>query len=242
MVCCDFYLKHFKDFFVKPKFLLCLVLLVSFYFSGCAEQSYVEPEVDFSYVYPKAPSPLSENYHEGSIYHSGFKMNLFGNSQSWQVGDLITVTVNETSNVNTKTSNSTGRKATSSVSPPTLLGMTPAIGEVNLEMNLSTDNNSEGQYAQSQTQTISFQITATVAQILPNGNLVVKGEKEFFSNGTREFMSIRGVARPDDIYANNTIEANRLGDLTIQTGQNGQLFKGSDSGWLTKVLRTIYPF
>lgn len=218
------------------------VVLSIVFFQGCSQEVYVEPDVDFSHVHPQPRAALTENFQAGSIYQSGYKMNLFGNSRSWKIGDLITVTVNETASVDTKASNTSGRKANSTVAPPTILGMIPNAGEVKLDMTLSTDNNYEGEYEQKQTQKITFQITATVAHIFPNGNLLIKGEKEFFSNGTREFMCLRGIARPDDIFADNTILANRLGDLTIQMGQNGQLSKGAQAGWLTKIISLIYPF
>lgn len=224
------------------KFFSCFCFLIVLMLGGCQNQIYVEPDVNFSHVDPTIPSWNQPAQSEGSIYSQGFKMNFFGNSREWKVGDLITVQVNESASVDTKSTNKTGRKANSSVTSPKVFGVVPVAGEVGLDMALATDNNYEGEYNQKQTQKITFHITATVANIYPNGNLLLKGEKEFYSNGTKEFMCLHGIARPDDIYADNTITADRLGDLKLQIGQSGQLFKGADAGWLTKFLSLVYPF
>ena len=226
--------KIFSKFYCLVFTLLC--------FNGCQNKIYVEPDVNFSHVDPLESRWEYPENSEGSIYARGFKMNFFGSARDWKVGDLITVQVSEKSTIDTKSTNKTGRKANSSVTTPKLFGMIPSAGDVNLDMALGTDNNYEGEYNQKQTQKIDFHITATVAHIYPNGHLLLKGEKEFYSNGTKEFMCLHGIARPDDIYADNTIKADRLGDLKLQIGQEGQLFKGADAGWLTKFLSLVYPF
>ena len=224
--------------FMKSFGLLLAVLVLS----GCQNQVQVDPDVDFSHVYPQAATPVLSNGNQGSIYAQGFKMNLFGNAREWKIGDLITVTVKETATLKTSADNSAQRKADSTVATPKIFGMTPSAGDVNLDMSLATDNKFDGKYSQNQSQTITFTITATVAHVFPNGNLLIKGEKEFYSNGTKEFMCLHGIARPDDILADNTIIADKLGDLKLQMGQNGKLFKGAEPGWLTKLLSVVYPF
>lgn len=83
----------------------------------------------------------------------------------------------------------------------------------------------------------------TVAEVLPNGNLVVRGEKWMTLNRGDEFIRISGIVRPDDISPNNTVVSTRLANAQISYSGTGTLADSQSMGWLARFFNSEYwPF
>jgi flagellar L-ring protein precursor FlgH len=80
-------------------------------------------------------------------------------------------------------------------------------------------------------------------RVLPNGNLVVRGEKWLTLNTGEEFMRIEGLVRAADVKSDNTVESNRIANARIQYSGKGQGQEAQSAGWLAKFfLSTLMPF
>ena len=83
----------------------------------------------------------------------------------------------------------------------------------------------------------------TVADVLANGNLVVRGEKWIHINHGDEYIRLRGIVRPVDISASNTVLSTQVADAELAYGGTGQVARSSAPGWLTRFFTSrIWPF
>jgi flagellar L-ring protein precursor FlgH len=86
-------------------------------------------------------------------------------------------------------------------------------------------------------------ITVTIAQVLANGNLVVRGEKWLTLNQGEEFIQISGIVRPADISPDNSVPSLRLADARITYSGKGQVANSNRPGWLNRFFSSVvWPF
>ena len=69
-------------------------------------------------------------------------------------------------------------------------------------------------------------------RVLPNGNLVIRGEKWLTLNTGEEFIRLEGLVRPQDVSSDNTVESNRIANARIQYSGKGQTQEAQSPGWL----------
>ena len=82
-----------------------------------------------------------------------------------------------------------------------------------------------------------------VARVLPNGNLMVQGEKWLALNKGEEFIQLRGIVRPQDISATNTIPSTLVADARISYGGTGVIDRANSPGWFSKFFNSpLNPF
>ena len=182
---------------------------------------------------------------DGSLYQDSYGLSLFGDRKAHFVGDIITITLSENT-VSKKSSNVNVKKEDSlnfNSGAGTLLGMDPSAGKVNLATNLAQNRKFGGNSGADQSNSLQGNITVTVAEIMPNGNLVVRGEKWMTLNSGDEFIRISGIVRPDDVAPDNTILSTRLANAKISYSGTGSLADSQKMGWLAKFFNSpIWPF
>lgn len=182
---------------------------------------------------------------DGSLYQDSYGLSLFGDRKAHFVGDVITITLSE-STVSKKSSNVNVKKEDSvnfNSGAGTLLGMDPSANKVNLATNVAQNRKFGGNSGADQSNSLQGNITVTVAEIMPNGNLVVRGEKWMTLNSGDEFIRISGIVRPDDVAPDNTILSTRLANAKISYSGTGSLADSQKMGWLAKFFNSpIWPF
>ena len=86
-------------------------------------------------------------------------------------------------------------------------------------------------------------ITVTVAEVLPNGNMIVRGEKWLTLNQGEEYIQISGIVRPQDVRTDNTIFSTLVADARIAYSGKGMLANANSPGWLARFFNSpIWPF
>lgn len=218
-----------------------LMLLITVLMTACAgPQALSRPE--YAPVKPVMPAPRSMA--NGSIYHASNNRFLFEDIKARRVGDLITVILEEKTNA-AKTATTTSSKSSNvSVPSPTLFGL-PVTHNGNAILNNSIDSGSDfsGQGDSSQSNSLSGNITVTVSQVLPNGNLVVRGEKLLTLNQGSEVVRISGLVRPVDVTPENTVISTQIANARITYGGNGLVADSNKAGWLTRFFNSgVWPF
>jgi flagellar L-ring protein precursor FlgH len=112
-----------------------------------------------------------------------------------------------------------------------------------LEQNLSATREFEGEADSSQSNSLSGAITVTIADVLPNGNLMVRGEKWLTLNQGEEFIQISGMVRPQDVSTSNTVLSTQIADARITYSGEGFLAESNQMGWLARFFNhPIWPF
>jgi flagellar L-ring protein precursor FlgH len=103
-------------------------------------------------------------------------------------------------------------------------------------------NTSAGSGTADQTATLTGSLAVSVVEVLPNGNLVVRGEKQLSLSEGSEVIQVSGVIRPQDVSPNNTVLSRRLAHSQIAYRGSGDLAVASRPGWGTNLLNRFWPF
>ena len=220
-------------------------LVVVAVLQGCAAQqpvmSSLSPSPDFAPVYPLAKDQTAPA--TGGIYGNRQSDAWFGRGRNYQIGDLITVMLNESTQADRSQKTDVSRDASNTALPKganTLLGnVHPFFDALNLN---AAKTASSGKGSAAQAASLTGSVTVTVTEILANGNLVVRGEKKLgLSEGT-EVIQVAGVIRPQDIGPNGTVQSLRLANAQISYRGSGDLASASKPGWGTSALLKFWPF
>jgi len=90
---------------------------------------------------------------------------------------------------------------------------------------------------------LSGNITVTVHDIMPNGTLVVRGEKWLTLNQGEEYIRVSGMVRPQDIGQDNSVPSTKLADARIEYAGTGSVSDTNVTGWMTRFfISPLWPF
>jgi flagellar L-ring protein precursor FlgH len=160
------------------------------------------------------------------------------------VGDVLTVTLNERTNAQKRADLGTSKNTNISVTAPNILGVSPAmvLGQ-SLETEVATSTVFEGQGDAQQSNLLTGDISVTVVELLPNGNLRVRGEKRVALNDGSEYIRLSGIVRPIDIDVANIVPSSKVADATIMYTGDGAVADSNKMGWLARFFNSpIFPF
>ncbi len=85
-------------------------------------------------------------------------------------------------------------------------------------------------------------MSVSVVEVLANGNLMVRGEKQLALTEGSEVIQVSGIIRPDDVSPNNMVQSRRLANAQIAYRGTGDMANATKPGWGTKALLSIWPF
>ena len=210
---------------------------------GCATEPVdmvLRPSPEFQPVYPLATD--RQKVATGGIYSNRQSDAWFGRGRNYQVGDIITVLLNESTQSARTQNTDVSRESKNSLpsGASTQVGkLNPFLNGVNLNENSAS---SKGQGKADQQASLSGSVAVTVVEILANGNLIVRGEKKLgLSEGT-EVIQVSGVIRPEDVGPNSTVQSRRLANAQIAYRGAGDLANATRAGWGTTMMHKFWPF
>lgn len=180
----------------------------------------------------------------GTIFNSASDSGLFMDLRARSVGDILTILLIERTDASKESSTSTARGSSVDTGLPTFAGRPITSGGTPILNNeLSSDTTFDGQADSSQSNRLDGSITVTVAERLPNGNLLVRGEKLITINQGEEFIRLEGIIRPVDIGPQNTVASTKVADAAITYSGRGNLQATNRPGWLTRFFNSpFFPF
>lgn len=194
---------------------------------------------------PVAPADLRPPVQSsGSIYQSGYDMRLFEDHTAKRVGDILTITLLENTQAKKADDLKTKKDNQMSVSAPSVFGMAAStlMGK-DLKTELASTKEFTGTGAADQSNSLTGDISVTVVELLPNGNLSVRGEKRVTLNQGDEFVRLSGIVRPVDINSSNIITSDKVADVTIMYVGEGAMADASKMGWLARIIQSPwFPF
>lgn len=197
-----------------------------------------------------APEAAPQAAEDGSIFNgsrNARRMALFQDRRSTRVGDIVTIVINEqisaSSKANTSASRDGSLTADGSIGANGIPYFPDALERI-MGVNASTGTTLEhkGEGATSSSNAFSGTITVTVIEALPNGNLVVSGEKQLAINAETEYLRFSGVINPDDIGAGNTVSSLKVADARLEHRGAGNIARAQEPGWLARFFQSIAPF
>lgn len=230
--------------------LLSASLLSMAVLSGCQSTPTRDPAYAAMRPAVVARKPVSN----GAIYQSGEEVRLFEDNKARRVGDLLTVVLSETTNASKSANTTIAKESSTGITNPTILGSAlqfnaPGIIPLasnranNLGFNLGSENEFSGEGSSTQSNSLRGSISVTVAEVLPNGNLFVRGEKVLELNQGHEFIRISGIVRPSDVSSSNTVRSTQIADAQIAYSGKGAVAEANVVGWLARFfISALSPF
>lgn len=175
----------------------------------------------------------------GAIYQPGRAIAFFEDTRGTRVGDVITIRLQEAFNASKTASTQTQKDGSTTLSAPMFAGKLPLNGDTSLDAKRAF----KGQGTTSQQNALTGSITAVITEVLPNGNLVISGEKALQLNQGEEFVRVQGVVRVVDVQSDNSITSDRIADARISYSGRGVIDATQRQGWLSRFFNSpIVPF
>jgi flagellar L-ring protein FlgH len=157
----------------------------------------------------------------GSLYFpTGRLSDAVRDVRASQLFDLITIVVLDNSSAVSTGVTNTARKSSVNAAVTALAGPKSATGALSNLANASNNTQLQGQGTTSRGTTLSTTITAEVTAVLPNGNLVVKGQKQISVNADKQVITIQGIVRPEDL-TQNSVPSDRVARMEVSVNGKG---------------------
>jgi flagellar L-ring protein FlgH len=182
-----------------------------------------------------------------SLWQDGTSRPMFSDKRASAVGDLITIVVQENTTATKDNKTSTSKKSsmdaaiTSFLYSPAASSLLTKGGQLPA-LKYAFNHAFEGGGTIDNSEQIVARITVRVIDVLPNRNLMIEGTRETAFGGEKQNMILRGIVRPEDLSANNTVYSYNVADAKIQIVGKGSITDNQKRGWFTWIWEKINPF
>jgi len=229
-----------RIFFIK-RFQLALSALLLL--SGCSVTPLSEkPDTD-EFAPVSVPSKSSLPLSAGSLFSNEVGVNLYDDRRAYRAGDIITVTLNERTVSSKSAETKIDKDGKVEFGEDTILGKLVDIKGNSLLTNVEQSRSFDGSGETDQQNRLQGSIAVTIADVLPNGLLVIRGEKWMTLTNGQEFIRISGLIRPDDVASNNTVSSTKVADARISYSGTGDLAAANKQGWASRFFNSsVWPF
>ena len=202
------------------------------------------PKVDV--MQPTQARPLPSSYapsQNGAIFQSAAYRPLYESHRARLVGDIINVQITEAVTAKQAISSSLEKQGSLAASISALPFLAAAnLTNLNLGATGSSDNKFSGTGSTAADNTFTGTITTTVLEVLPNGHLLVSGEKQIGIGSQVDVLRFSGQIDPYTIQPGNTVASTQVANVRIEQMGRGQEMDAQQIGWLGKFFLSVSPF
>jgi flagellar L-ring protein precursor FlgH len=204
--------------------------------AGCDQLPHKPVVPDEEMDVPRLPSRLAN----GSLYQSSRVSPLFEDRRPRMVGDTLTIELEEQVSASKTSSSNANRTGSLGLSLGTTSSRASQVGSYGLDA--STTNEFAGSGGSQANNSFTGTIAVTVMQVLPNGNLRVRGDKQIAINQGTEFIRFSGIVNPRTITGENTVSSIQVSQARIEYVGDGYINEAQRMGWLHRILLNVSPF
>ncbi|EHK61476.1 flagellar basal body L-ring protein [Halomonas sp. GFAJ-1] len=183
------------------------------------------------------PPPVAN----GSIYQvrRGYQP-LFEDRRPRSIGDILTIVLDEEVSASKSSQSNANRSGSAGLD----IGQIPDIIDFleDYGFDVSSDSSFSGGGGSQATNSFTGTITVSVLEVMNNGNLRVRGEKQIAINQGTEFIRFSGVVNPRTITAQNTVPSTQVADARIEYVGDGYINEAQHMGWLQRFFLNVSPF
>jgi flagellar L-ring protein precursor FlgH len=189
---------------------------------------------------PLPPQPLALAQGSGAIFQAAAYRPLFEDHRARLVGDTLTVNIVENVSASQSANSTVGKTGKVDTSVSALAGLqATTLGKLGVT---GTDTNSfEGKGATNSSNQFSGSITALVVGVLPNGGLLIAGEKQVGVNHRVDVLKFTGQVDPRSIQPGNVVPSSAIANVRIENRGRGALDDAQGMGWLSRFFLNILP-
>jgi len=220
--------------------LAALGLFAALAIAGIGDPADAKPRKrDLDYV-PAFASPAPVPQANGAIFQASAGYSALTNgARAAMVGDIVTITLVERTQATKTATASTDRSGSIGLTPPTT---GPASFFNPSDIAASGANSFSGKGGAAQSNQLNGEVSVTIAQVFPNGTMLIRGEKLLTLNRGDETIGITGIIRAADIGPDNRVASTRVADARIIYSGKGEIARGSKMGWLNRFFAILSPF
>ncbi len=172
-------------------------------------------------------------------------MRMYGDQRAYQVGDLLTIVVDEAISTSSKDSLATSKSATAKADAP-ILGdpNSQKLQEFlqSLRYQLAGSSEFSGTGSQNMSEELAARFTVRVVDTMGSGVLLLQGERLLKLKDESVKITLSGLVRSRDVNADNTIASSRISDARIVYERSGEVSRGARPGWLWSLFQRISPW
>lgn len=191
--------------------------------------------VSYAAPVPVAAAPT------GGIFQAASYRPAFEDPRARLPGDTLTIQITERVTASQSSSASIDRTGDVSANVAAFPLLTQSLlGR--LDAGASSSNSFAGQGGTESTNNFSGSITATVLEVLPNGHLVVAGEKQIGVNQNVDVLRFSGTVDPRQIRPGNVIPSTQVANTRIESRGRGAQGEALSIGWLARFFLSVLPF
>jgi len=199
------------------------------------------PREDFTVARAPAAMPVAAPVAaNGAIFQAetGYAA-LYEGWRAKKVGDPLTIVLVERT--------AASKSASSKLDSSGQFGITPpSTGPLSLfnptDARVSGNRGFAGQGGADQANSLSGEVSVTIAEVYGNGTALVQGQKRLTLNRGDEFVRIKGVVRLADVDRDNRVVSTRVADAQIAYTGKGDVARASRQGWLSRFFQVVSPF
>lgn len=208
--------------------------------AGC---STIWPRVEVASTAPLelAPLPVPVGPGSGGIFQSQAYRPMFEDYRARLPGDTLTVTIQETVTATASSTSSVDKSGSIDLGITALPGVNPnSFGRAGAAG--SSANNFAGKGATENSNDFKGTITVVVRSVLPNGHLLIAGEKQLGVNQNVDVLRFSGQVDPRAIQPGNTVLSTQIANVRLEQRGRGQQAEAQTIGWLGRVFLSLAPF
>lgn len=209
----------------------------------------VAPELEASLSAPadragRAPQPVQPAA-SASLFRTGAGA-FFRDQRAAKLGDILTIRINIQDKADLGNNTSRTRGGSENGGLGGLLGISPVAKLLGADANKVVETDSGSKYAGGgstvRSETINMTMAAIVTQVLPNGNLLIRGKQEVRVNFEMRELIVTGIIRPEDIARDNSIQHSQIAEARVIYGGKGQLTDAQQARWGQQIYDALFPF
>ena len=180
----------------------------------------------------------------GSLFvPSGGMSDLASDYKAHNVNDLVIIRIVETTTADSAGTLNSKRQFQNTTGVTGLFGQLKAANSLQNLLNASSSNQLQGQADSSNTTTLNTLLAGRVEQVLPNGNLVVEATRQIEMNNQKHVATVRGLVRPGDIAADNSVLSTQVGNLQVSIKGKGVVSDATaPPNFLVRMLMKVVNF
>jgi len=219
-----------------------LLVMLAAAASGCASvNAYRVPPVEVGAPPPvvaQAAAPVPVN--NGAIYQAAAYRPLFEDHRARLPGDTLVVNIVEKVSASQKSTSSIDKSGDLSGSVSALPLVNPnSFGRASVAG--SSANTFGGKGATESSNDFSGTITVLVTGVLPNGHLLIQGEKQIGVNANVDVLRFSGQVDPRAIQPGNSVPSTQIANVRVEHRSRGQQGDAQVMGWLSRVFLSVMP-
>ena len=194
------------------------------------------------------PAPMTDIRQPNSLWRQGSR-TFFADQRASKVGDILTVVIQIDDSAKLANKTVQSRDGSNNAAASSLLGYQKFANQIFTDgikppSLIDTDSTSDqtGTGTVDRSEAVDLRVAAVITQVLPNGNLVLRGTQQVRVNFELRELDVDGIVRPEDISTGNEVSYDQIAEARIAYGGRGTLTDVQQPRYGQQVYDILFPF